>query len=154
MSIKWKVEKRQIKELTPHPKNPRKLSKHDANNLQVSIEKFGMIDKPIINQDNVIIGGHQRVEVLKLQKMKTVECWVPDRMLDEKEVNELNLRLNRNQGEFDWDMLANEFDLDLLTDSGFTAEEMLGFTGEEAIESAVEGKGKKKKMCPQCGHEF
>ena len=35
--IQWKTETRKIKDLRPHPKNPRKLSKHDADNLQKSL---------------------------------------------------------------------------------------------------------------------
>jgi len=66
--INWKLETRPIEELTPHHKNPRKLSKHDAEHLQSSMERFGVIDKPIINPDGKIIGGHQRLAILAKMK--------------------------------------------------------------------------------------
>jgi DNA modification methylase len=123
--MQWHLEKRNINDLKDHPKNPRQLSKHDAEHLQKSIDKFGLIDKPIINLDNQIIGGHQRKSILKKLKIKEIECWVPDKQLDEKQVEELNIRLNKNTGDWDWDVLANEFDVDNLMEWGFTAEELI-----------------------------
>lgn len=123
--MQWHLEKRNINDLKDHPKNPRQLSKHDAEHLQKSIDKFGLIDKPIINLDNTIIGGHQRKAILKKLKIKEIDCWVPDNQLDDKQVEELNIRLNKNTGEWDYDILANEFDIDDLMDWGFTAEELI-----------------------------
>ncbi len=121
--LKWHIEKRLIKDLKPHPSNPRKLSKHDAENLQKSLEKFGIIDKPIITQNGLIIGGHQRLSILKKMGHNEIECYVPNQELDEKDINELNIRLNRNIGEWDWDILANQWNLDDLFEWGFTPEE-------------------------------
>lgn len=131
--IKWHLETRKISELKDHPKNPRKLDKHQAEHLQKSLEKFGLIDKPIINLDNQIIGGHQRKNILKKMKVKDVECFVPDRLLTESEIDELNIRLNRNTGEWDWDILANQWDVEQLIDWGFKAEEFLGASVEEIM---------------------
>ena len=116
--INWKLELRKIKDLKPHPKNPRKLSKHDAEHLQKSIEKFGLIDKPIITKDGIIIGGHQRIAILKKMGKAgdSVECYVPDREIEQKDIDELCLRLNRNLGEWDWDILANQWEIDELFD--------------------------------------
>ena len=122
--ISWQVTKRNIKDLRPHPKNPRKLSKHDADNLQKSLEKYGLIDKPIITKDGMIIGGHQRLAILKKMGYKEVECYVPDKDLDAKEIDELNIRLNRNLGEWDYDILANQWDANDLMEYGFTPEEL------------------------------
>lgn len=122
--ISWRLEKRKIKDLKPHSKNPRKLSEHDANNLAISLEKFGLIDKPILNGEQ-IIGGHQRISVMKKAGIKEIECWIPDRELDQKEIDELNIRLNRNIGEWDMDILANQWDLNELLEWGFTEEEFM-----------------------------
>jgi len=132
--INWTLQKWKIKDLKPHPKNPRKLSKHDALHLQRSIEKFGLIDKPIITADGLIIGGHQRIAILKKMKSKEVECYVPDADLVEKDIEELNIRLNRNAGEWDYDILANQWDVKDLLDFGFTNEE-LDFQDPETIEA-------------------
>lgn len=124
--INWKLEKRNIKSLKNHPKNPRKMSSHDAEHLKKSLEKFGLIDKPIINTDNMIIGGHQRLSVLKKMGVEEIECYVPDEPLSQEDIDELNLRLNRNTGEWDWDILANEWDPTELIDAGFLMDELLG----------------------------
>ncbi len=151
--IQWHLEVHPINTLKPHPKNPRQLSKDQARHLRTSLDKFGLADKPIINTDKTIIGGHQRIQILKSMKAKTVECWVPDRLLDEKETEELCLRLNRNHGAFDYDILANEFDLSDLLDWGFPMEE-LELIEPKQIESEDKDKKKKLKSCPKCGHEY
>lgn len=131
--INWHLETRKLADLKDHPKNPRKLDKDQAEHLQKSLEKFGLIDKPIINLDNQIIGGHQRKNVLKKMKLKQIECFVPDHMLTPEEVDELNIRLNRNTGDWDWDILANQWDTEQLIDWGFKAEEFLGASVEEIM---------------------
>lgn len=122
--INWKLEKRKIKDLKEHPKNPRILSAEQAIHLQQSFDKFGIVDKIIINQDNTIIGGHQRKKILKKMGIKEVDCFVPDRPLSHDEVDELNIRLNKNTGDWDWDILANQWDVDKLIEWGFSAEEL------------------------------
>lgn len=123
--IQWHIEKRSIKSLKPHPKNPRKLSKHDSDHLKKSLEKFGLIDKPIITKEGMIIGGHQRLAVLKGLGHKEVECYVPDQKIEDKDIEELNIRLNRNLGEWDYDILANQWETQDLINWGFTPEEMM-----------------------------
>lgn len=153
--MKWNIETRKIKDLKPHSKNPRKLSKHDAEHLERSLSKFGLIDKPIITKEGMIIGGHQRINVLKKMGVKEVECYVPESDLIEKDIEELNIRLNRNAGEWDYEILANEWEESDLIDFGFTQQEFaMGAVNDVSIESAEEEKDKKKKCCPQCGHEF
>jgi ParB-like chromosome segregation protein Spo0J len=150
----WHLEKRLIKDLKPHPKNPRMLSKHDAAHLQKSLEKFGIIDKPIITGSGLIIGGHQRISILKKMGAKEVLCYVPDKDLTDEDIDELNIRLNRNCGEWDYDILANEWKEDVLFESGFTKEE-LSLGDVEDVETKPQADSvKKKKMCPACGHEF
>lgn len=154
--INWTLQKWKIKDLKPHPKNPRKLSKHDATNLRASIEKFGLIDKPIITKDGLIIGGHQRIQILKKMKQKEVVCYVPDKDLEPADVDELNIRMNRNKGDWDYDILANEWEESALFEAGFTKEELsLGEVEqvEEKEQPDADGE-KKKKTCPSCGHEF
>lgn len=124
--INWHLENIPIKQLKDHAKNPRQISKDQFHHLENLIKKFGLIDKPIINQDFTIIGGHQRIKILKKMKAKTVECWVPDKQLEQADIDHLCIGLNLNKGEWDFDVLANEWDeLDLLK-WGFTEEQLLG----------------------------
>lgn len=122
--IEWHLEKRKISELKPYFKNPRILTKDQEAHLRKSLEKFGLIDRPFINLDNTIIGGHQRLSILGQNKTTEIEVWVPSRALDDKEVEELNIRHNRNLGEWNWDILANEFEISELIDWGFTEQEL------------------------------
>jgi site-specific DNA-methyltransferase (adenine-specific) len=153
--IDWTLETRKIKELKNHPKNARQLTKQQSHHLTHSIKKFGLADKPIINRDNTVIGGHQRLKILKKLGHKEVQCWVPQVQLDEKDLDEFNIRLNKNTGEWDWDTLANEWDaLDLL-EYGFSESELVGkFDDKEEAAADSKKKSSKKTTCPACGHEF
>ena len=115
-----------VRELKSAVYNPRKWSKKAIAQLRESIKKFNVVDPLIVNsaknRKNIVIGGHFRLKVaqdLGYKEMPVVYVEIPN---IEKE-KELNLRLNRNIGEFDWDLLAN-FNEKLLTDIGFSNEEL------------------------------
>lgn len=152
MTITWNLESRKLKDLTEHPHNPRQLSKHDAEHLEKSLEKFGQVEKLVINTDGQIIGGHQRKKILNKMGISTVECWVPDRTLDEKEVDELNIRLNRG-GKWDWDILANNFDNDDLLEFGFEAIELGLYDSFDNGDSEEKDK-KECQRCPVCNKKM
>jgi ParB-like chromosome segregation protein Spo0J len=124
MDVNWSLETRKIKDLKENPKNPRRMSKDQALHLEVSISKFGLCEPVVINQDGLIIGGHQRVRTLKKMGKKEVDVYVPHEMLDDKKADELNIRLNKNSGDFDFDILANNWDAEELIEWGFTPEEL------------------------------
>lgn len=154
--VKWTLQELPIKSLKEHPKNPRQIRKEQFERLGRLIDKFGLIDKPIVNLDLTIIGGHQRIKCLKKKKSKTVECWVADRQLSEEEIDELCIGLNLHQGDWDYEILANQWEpLDLLK-YGFSEEKLLGTCkeAEEILEEEQEKNSGKKKSCPNCGHEF
>lgn len=119
--ITWTLEERRVNELTPFDKNPRQLTRAQEKQLRESIDRFGMVEKPVINRDGTIIGGHQRIS---LYSDETIRCWVPDRLLNESELQELCIRLNRNTGEWDWDKLANEWEVDHLVEWGFDEKDL------------------------------
>ena len=110
------------------PKNPRQLSKHDAEQLRQSIDRFGLADPLIVNADGSMIGGHQRKKVMiALQEFgedALIDVRVPSRQLTEKEAEELAIRLNRNAGEWDWDVLASGFEVGDLLEYGFQSHEL------------------------------
>lgn len=113
-----KVESKLIKDLKPATYNPRQISTKQYNDLKASIKKFGLVDPIIVNQNgNVVVGGHQRLKICKELKHIEIDCVVLD--LSKEEERELNIRLNKNTGDFDMDILANEFDIDELVDWGF-----------------------------------
>ena len=110
-----------IGSLRPSEYNPRKISKEAMEQLKESIRRFQLVDPIIVNsasnRKNVVIGGHMRLlaaKELKFKEIPVVYVNIPD---IEKE-KELNIRLNKNTGAWDWNLLAN-FDENFLNDIGF-----------------------------------
>jgi len=121
--IHWTTERRRLGDIREWEKNPRKLSRHDAEHLKISLDKFGLADPLIINRDGGLIGGHQRKRLLA-DPDAIVDVRVPSRQLTEREAEELAIRLNRAQGDWDFDALANGFEIDDLLDWGFEEQEL------------------------------
>ena len=104
------IEKKQIADLIPAPYNPRQSTAKQEKNLKESLEKFGMVEPIIFNkQTGYIVGGHFRVRELKKLGIKEIECVIVD--LNEADEKELNIRLNANTGSWDWDTLANDWEV-------------------------------------------
>ncbi len=115
-----------ILDLNPATYNPRKWDQVAIKNLSESIRRFGLVDPIIVNgseeRRNTVIGGHFRLKVAKDLNFKEVPVVYLNIPSEEKEM-ELNLRLNRNTGDWNWDLLA-EFDESILKDIGFSSEEL------------------------------
>ena len=116
-----------INSLNPAEYNPRQISNKQYEDLKASMEKFGCVDPIIININperlNVVVGGHQRLRILRdlgAEKVPTVSV-----NLSEEDERELNVRLNKNGGDWDIDLLSN-FDIVDLKEWGFKDIE-LGF---------------------------
>lgn len=119
-----------INKLIPATYNPRKdLKPDDAEYIKIknSIVKFGFVSPLVINKDMTVIGGHQRLKVLKDLGIMEVECIVVD--LDKTNEKALNIALNKIQGDWDEDKLEallqelklEEFDMNL---TGFDFDEV------------------------------
>ena len=121
-----KVKEYDINQLISAEYNPRQLSQRQYQNLRNSIQRFGLVDPILINvnkdRKNIIIGGHQRVNIAKVLEIKKVPCVELDLTLEQE--RELNIRLNQNTGEWDFDVLADNFDLDELMDFGFEEKDL------------------------------
>lgn len=120
------ITQEKINNLKPSLYNPRKWSDDAISQLSESIKRFGLVDPILVNnapnRDGIVIGGHFRLKIAKdlgYKEVPVVYLNIPD----EAQEKELNLRLNRNVGEWDWNLLA-KFDESILTDVGFTSEEM------------------------------
>lgn len=126
--IEWRTEKRKISDLKDHPKNPRCIKKEDMEQLKKSIEKFNYVEMVVINSDNTILAGHMRTKALKaLKKTKQeIEVRVPNRLLTDLEAEEYLIRSNKNVGDWDLDLLANQFDVSDLISYGFDEKFLLG----------------------------
>ena len=119
--------------LKPSIYNPRKWSPDNIAQLKASITKFGLVDPILVNgapnRKNIVIGGHFRLKIAKdlgYTSIPVVYVNIPDI----KREKELNLRLNKNTGEWDWDLLAN-FSEAFLSDVGFSSEQLDEVFGED-----------------------
>ena len=115
-----------IRELKPSEYNPRKISKESLEQLKESMRRFQVVDPIIVNaapnRRNIVIGGHMRLRGAKglgVKENPVVYVKIPDI----KQEQELNLRLNRNTGEWDFSLLA-DFGEEFLGGIGFSSEEM------------------------------
>ncbi|MCQ4922209.1 site-specific DNA-methyltransferase [Tissierella carlieri] len=124
-----RFEKRDVNTLIPAGYNPRKDLKpgdKEYEKIKNSITEFGYVDPIIINTDNTIIGGHQRLKVLKDLGFTEVDCVVIE--IDKTKEKALNIALNKISGS--WDVALLKDLIDDLKDSNFDIE----FTGFEPPE--------------------
>ncbi|MBU1754978.1 DNA modification methylase [Patescibacteria group bacterium] len=111
-----------VSDLKPAEYNPRKISKESLTQLKESISRFELVDPVIVNgapkRKNIVIGGHMRLRAAKELGHKTVPV-VYVQIPSLKKEQELNLRLNRNTGEWDFEKLKF-FEMDFLSGVGFS----------------------------------
>lgn len=111
-----------LKELKPAAYNPRKKLKNgdkEYEKIKQSLLKFGYVDPIIVNKDMTVIGGHQRLTVLKDLDYETAKCVIVD--LPKEDEKALNIALNKITGQWDDTLLADllldlqesDFNLDL-----------------------------------------
>lgn len=96
-----------LEALAPAPYNPRAISAEAMDGLRTSIARFGLVQEIVVNRRTMrIVGGHQRVEVLRQQGVKDVPVVLVD--LDENNEKALNVALNSPHisGEFVPERLA------------------------------------------------
>jgi hypothetical protein len=149
----WHTEQRRVSDLTAWDKNPRRLTKKQAEDLKKSLSKFNLMSIPVVDLDDRIVSGHQRVNILKLLKRgnETIDVRLPNRKLTEEEYREANLRENKNTGEWDEDLLA-AIDEELLRGVGFNGLDINNIFG--LAPPPESGSGKKGTVCPSCGAEI
>ena len=110
--LSWKTEQRFVKDLMIAEINPRKISKEQKEALQRSLEKFNLADIPVLNTDNTIISGNQRLQILyELGKGdEKIDVRVPNRKLTDEELKEYMLIANTHAGIFDVELLEAHFE--------------------------------------------
>lgn len=127
--MEWKV--LPVGQLKPAAYNPRKQLKpgdKEYEKIKNSIKEFGYVEPIIVNYDMTVIGGHQRLNVLKDLGYEEVQCVVVH-IEDEHKVKALNIALNKITGAWNEQLLADlivdlqsvDFNVDL---TGFEAPEV------------------------------
>jgi len=122
-----------LTEIKSNPNNPRVIKDHKFEKLKKSISEFPkmMELRPmVINEDNIVLGGNMRLKALKDLGYKEVpEEWVKRASdLTEEETRRFIIADNLGFGEHDWEMLANEWNVEELEDWGLD-----GFPFDEEV---------------------
>lgn len=164
-------------ELKQYHKNPRTISKTQFDLLTKNLDELGDLGGIVhdLNSDE-IIGGNQRIRVLTDCEIVIIEKfeqptrtgtvalgyvihngekysyrqvrWTP------RQAEKANITANKISGEFDFDILANEFDASfLVAECGFTEKELISGTFGSEDEPSF-GKDKELVTCPNCRHQF
>ena len=121
-----KVDKVNINEVKTNPKNPRLIKDDKFRKLVKSIQEFPqMLElRPIVvDENNIVLGGNMRLKACKEVGLKEVFI-VRAEGLTELQKDEFIVKDNVGFGEWDWDILANEWDAELLNDWGLFVPEM------------------------------
>ena len=134
-----KITKRKIKDLIRAEYNPRKITPVEEFDLRESLMRFGLVEPIIINinkeRKDIVIGGHQRLKIWEELGNDEIDCNQIDLTLDKE--RELNIRLNKNGGSFDDDLIKEYFDYEELTEWGFTPDELFE-PDEKIIDGLIE----------------
>jgi len=132
--IKAKIQKVSISSIKENDANPRFINKHKFKKLVNSVKEFPeMLSlRPIVvDKDNIILGGNMRYKACKEIGLKEVYIIQADD-LDEKKAQEFIIKDNVGFGEWDWDVLANDWDVKELEEWGLE-----GFPFEEEEEKEL-----------------
>ena len=109
-----------IETVLPNPSNPRVIKDYKFKKLVKSIQDFPqMLDlRPIVVDSNMIVlGGNMRLRACKAAGLKEVPIVIADKLTPEQQA-EFIIKDNVGFGEWDWDVLANEWEISDLSDWG------------------------------------
>jgi ParB-like chromosome segregation protein Spo0J len=157
-AIEWKEEKRRIRDLKPHTRNPRRITKEMFQILVTDIKTFGYHNRIRITKDNIIISGHQRLRALLdpsigYKKTSEIKVLVAPRDLTEEEFKAEIIKDNLHSGDWDFDVLSSDYDAQELVSYGLP-ESILGVLDCDEESDEIEPTPKKKaKLCKECGAE-
>lgn len=117
-----------IKEIKVNPNNPRFIKDDKFKNLVKSIKEFPemlSLRPVVVNKDMIILGGNMRYKAAKEAGLKEIPILIANNITQEQE-REFLIKDNTSGGEWDWDILANEWDADELNDWGLETPDTWG----------------------------
>jgi hypothetical protein len=134
--LTWTTKRVKLSDLLEWDRNPVQISERDAKELAKSLSKFDHVlpyvaaAPPNGKKGLPLLDGHQRkmveIQLNKVPASTLVDVRIPSRPLTPKEREEIVIRLRKNTGQFDFDKLANFFEVDDLLEWGFTEKELTG----------------------------
>jgi DNA modification methylase len=130
-----------ISKVKPNQDNPRIIKDYKFKKLVQSIKDFPqMLElRPIVvNEDNIVLGGNMRLKACQEAGLKEVHI-IQAKDLTPEQQREFIIKDNVGFGEWDWDVLANEWDTEALEEWGldgfpFEEEEVLEATEDDYTE--------------------
>lgn len=157
-----------LSSIKPNPDNPRVIRDEQFHKLVDNIKRYPhFLDKRgIVHADGVILGGNMRYRAIQdalqdeqwreaigiTRKGEIPATWVQDASAWSDEDRQAFIILDNApqgvSGEWDWDLLANQWEAEELNEWG------LEVPGEQKETKAGEKKDKALTTCPECGHEF
>jgi ParB-like chromosome segregation protein Spo0J len=143
-----------IKDIKPNPNNPRLVKDDKFKKLVESVKGFpDMLNvRPIVvNKDMIVLGGNMRLKAMKEAGYKEANIEIVD--WTEEQQREFIIKDNIGYGEWDWNVIANEWDTDKLEEWGMN---IPSFDSTEEIEDElqIDEEIKTDNQCPKCGYEF
>lgn len=123
-----KVEKIKISQVKPNPNNPRIIKDDKYNKLVKSIQGFPemlQLRPIVVNDEMVVLGGNMRLKACKEAGLTEVPI-IKASDLTEEQQREFIIKDNVGFGEWDWNMLANEWDAEELNEWGLDVPELAG----------------------------
>ena len=159
--IHIQIQSIELKKLTLLENNPRTIKKDQMAKLCKSIQDDPdfLYSRPVLVHDTgeklEVYAGNQRVRAAKKLKWKEIPCII-EKDLSEEKMKARVVKDNKTYGEFDFDMLAGDYEIEELVSYGFDMKE-LGIFSDNVEE--IQSKDKKEKpkqlnMCPACGCEY
>lgn len=130
--LTWTPQKRKVKDLKIWQENPRSITEKGFKKLKDRIIKRGFHDVVKIDTDSTILSGNQRKRALEDLGVEEVYVMIPSRKLTEQEREAVAIESNREDGAWDFDMLAN-FSEDILKEAGFVSGELDRIFGLEKV---------------------
>jgi hypothetical protein len=131
------VEEIPIKDLSFYEGNPRFMRKDELEQLKKNLQRFGCVDPLIIDEENVVLGGNQRLKAATELSWEKLPC-VRLKGLSRTEKKALVVSLNRIGGNWDEALLRDllrditNTDVSLEEFTGFTEQELAGYIAESA----------------------
>ena len=172
------IQKVKISQVKSNPDNPRIIKDDKFKKLVQSIQNFPkMLEiRPIVvNSDMIVLGGNMRLKACQSAGFKEVFIIKAD-TLTEEEQNEFIIKDNVGFGDWDWDTLANEWNVETLDDWGVNVpsldhenynpildpstnysdvtKEQIQKEAERLANQMLKDRKKVDCICPECGTEF
>ena len=135
------IQKIKISEVKLNPNNPRLIKDDKFKKLVKSIKDFPQmleIRPIVVNKDMIILGGNMRYKACKEVGLKEISIIIADNLTPEQE-REFLIKDNTSGGEWDWDILANEWNSAQLEDWGM--DNWKNIDDKELFDSQVEDTG-------------